>query len=78
MTKKSLRDYRTEAGQSQRQLAKKLKVSAPMVSLWESGKNKISLRFANKLAKTYKVDPSVFGPFAKRRKQARISKNATV
>lgn len=46
---KSLRDYREENNLSQKELAKKIKVSQPMIGKLESGKYNASIKFLVKL-----------------------------
>ena len=57
----SLRRARESAGLTQAQLAKRLKVSQPMVSAAESGKERVAERYVSRVLKACKLPPDWAG-----------------
>jgi ribosome-binding protein aMBF1 (putative translation factor) len=58
----SLRKAREHAGLSQSQLARKLRVSQPMVSAVEAGRTQVSEKFALRVLKACKLPPDWVAP----------------
>lgn len=58
----SLRKAREHAGLSQTDLAKKLRVSQPMVSAVEAGRTQVSEKYARRVLKACKLPPEWVAP----------------